>query len=43
MTGNVTQLYPENNLIFFTKQDWSCFLDDTEELLVLLLKEKASV
>lgn len=43
MTGDVTQLYPEDHLRFFTKEEWHSFLDDTEELLVRLLKEKASV
>lgn len=43
MTGEATQLYPEYNLCFFTKEEWHGFLDDTEELLVQLLKEKASV
>ena len=43
MTGESTQLYPEAHLLFFTKQEWHEFLDDTEEQLFLLLKENASV
>lgn len=43
MTGEVTRTYPEEDLLFFTKEEWHAFLTETEELLVRLLIEKASV
>ena len=43
MTGETTQTYPEDPFPFFTKQEWQDFLTDTEERLLQMLKEKASV
>ena len=43
MTGETTQRYPEDPFPFFTKQEWQDFLTDTEERLLQMLKEKASV
>lgn len=43
MTDEVTRAYPEEDLPFFTKEEWNAFLTETEDLLARLLKEKASV